>query len=173
MTHTVHLSLTAFMTGNFALVRPEMQQDENTAVVKKAVEAEHRAHLLAEELDAVRQELADVKMYLMHVKVAKADASDASEDDRTITDSPSAAFQCGSEETYIRRVVENVKSLEELMERVCERSCTQNNGGPNFTQIYSYFHQLQVRLQSGRLRSTQSNKDSVDNVDAFVNWAKV
>lgn len=135
------------------------------------MEAEHRAHLLAEELDAARQELADVKRKLQCFISSQPDTPSV---DHTIEDLPSTSLTPRSDDiSRLHGVVENIKRLEGLIERVCKRSCTQNNICTVFTQVYSYFHQLQVRLQSGRLRLTRSTRDTVDNVDAFVNWAKV
>eukprot|EP00892_Ulva_mutabilis_P003171 jgi/Ulvmu1/12855/UM098_0040.1 len=149
-----------------------MQQEENAMMHKKANEADHRAHLLAEELGAVRQQLADVQAELQSLKVGKPDAHEPTADNVATTSNPSATVRSEEDDIRISEVIANVKSLEELMERVRERSCTQNNIAPTFVQIYSYFHQLQTRLQSGRLRSIHSSRDSVDNVDALVNWAK-
>lgn len=158
-----------------------MQQDEKAGILKRAVEAEQRVHLLAEELDRVRQALFAAQQQLLNMKsnvsnAAVADscrqpsASDASEESKCIR---SADQKPGEAENRIEDVIHDVKGLEELIISVCKRSCTQNNSHADFLQIFSYFHQLKVRLQSGKLRLSQRAERSTDNVKAFIKWAKV
>lgn len=156
----------------------DVQQDEKVDILRRAVEAEQRVHLLAEELDGVRQALNAAQQQLLSMKstVSKADicrqpstsgASEKSKCARPIDLEP------GGVEERIEGIVHDVKGLEELIMSVCRRSCTQNNSHADFMQIFSYFHQLKVRIRSGKFRLSQRAERSTANVRAFVDWAKV
>lgn len=158
-----------------------MQQDEAAENLSRAHEAEQRVHLLAEELDYVRQELDAARRQLLLQKsttmnTATSDSqlqvSDPVAEDAVVQEF-TAAWEPASAEGRIQDVENDIKSLEELIGRVCRRSCTQNNSHADFQQIFSYFHQLKVRLQSGRSHMTQHADSSIENVKAFVTWAKV
>lgn len=148
---------------------------ENEDMLARAVKAEEQSYLLSEELSAVKRELAVAQESLRKIDLAS-HTTGADQTNFLPLDAPSggsAGQTHDSLEERIEFVIDEVKGLEETISSVCKRSGTQNTSRADFIQIYSYFHHLKARTNSGRMQLTERTESSIDKVMAFVKWAKV